>query len=615
MAVISGICFFLFGPFLSIIRINSINNSVNNMGAYFLEHNKLNRVLEVLDLSIIFYNSVSVLLALVFGILAFRYLHQKKEVDFYHSQPIHRTKLFITTYLAGLAALYMPMMVMYFLNLAIVAIFGYGAVISAIAVAAHLGYMILFSLASYSLAVFAGQLTGTTATHTAMTALLCFIVPITAMVWSLAMQLFRATAAYSYEGEFLANSFKFSPVAAMLRTHFIGLPTFPVPFGKIKMTFVLPEFSTLLIQIISILVFTLVAWKLYSLRKSEACGSAMVYGFTEPVLKGYVMFLAGFGVASIILSFSTKTFFYLTFFLFAILAHMVCEVILRKDFKAMLGHKKECGALLLVLLILLMCLRFDVTGFDRYVPEESQVNDIHITAFNGWYNYGTGIFNNTEVGITDPETKHLTLNLIQAVVDKQCYQKSRFENHALVEGDNYYSNITVSYHMNNGKTIYRNYRNVPLSKVREEYLALSNDENYRDYVYREVLSADPGYLETLEINDLSKNRYRMIYSKNDVPAEVATETGVDSKPVQSNFSTFDQQGYATAVAILKAYQQDLQDRTGDALLQESNWTPEYEMQLFFRVEEMGGSGKIDYFSVPVFPCDTRTITLLKNIQF
>lgn len=117
-------------------------------------------------------------LAVVMSCVMQRYLHRKVSVDFYHSLPIKRGKLFASQLVSGYLILLIPTVVMFVIALIVITANGgmNGNVMTGSLVT--LGEGIVYSLLFYGLASLVGVVTGVTAVHLILTAVAIFIVPI-----------------------------------------------------------------------------------------------------------------------------------------------------------------------------------------------------------------------------------------------------------------------------------------------------------------------------------------------------------------------------------------------------------------------------------------------------
>lgn len=95
------------------------------------------------------------ILALVAGISAFRYLHVKNQTDFFHALPIRRGQLFASRALTGILAVLPSYLIGVLLSCAVIAAHGYGEILNApeivSSIAAHaVGFLLVYAVAVLS---------------------------------------------------------------------------------------------------------------------------------------------------------------------------------------------------------------------------------------------------------------------------------------------------------------------------------------------------------------------------------------------------------------------------------------------------------------------------------
>ncbi|MEG1501034.1 MAG: hypothetical protein RR396_03680, partial [Clostridiales bacterium] len=114
-----------------------------------------------------FYDSTNVFIIMIFIITAiisactvFKYLHNRKQVDFYHSLPLKREKLFISNFIGGLLLIIVPYLLNILLSLITIAGFGYFDQLHFMPMIQSIAVHLLFFLSIYSFTVLAAMLTG-----------------------------------------------------------------------------------------------------------------------------------------------------------------------------------------------------------------------------------------------------------------------------------------------------------------------------------------------------------------------------------------------------------------------------------------------------------------------
>ena len=616
IAVICSVVYGFAGPVFTMLKLDSLNIFSNLEKATVQAQNTGYQFDYQLDYQLVrwfqsegfmpLYFS-AIVLAAVIGCVMFFYLQQKKQVNFYHSQPITRTRLFLNQYTAGLILNIVPLLVMIAVSFVVVAAYGMGSIINIGAILQHTLYMLLFLLASYSIAAFAGQLAGTMATHMALNAVLHFGVPLAAWIVNIMYSLFFAT----YNGTpIIENCLKFSPFCAAFQylSEISYLSNSPV------MTVEAMAGSVLAAQIgMTVLLFA-ASWFLYQKRPSEAAGKAMVYPASEPILKAYLMFIVGIAAGLVFQAVGSRMFFYFAVITFAILMHMTCEVIIQHDFKAMGKRLSHCAVILVLILAVVGVFRFDLLGYDSYLPEPDEVQQVSLVVPGAEHLNSYGDDGNFT---QDADVKQGVYNLLQPIVNEKLYRSSDFDgNQSPYDYMNQETtSITVEYRLKNGNVKSRIYRAVTAESIEENYKALYNQNAYRESVYADVLQARPEDVYQMNVNgtgvynqETDAERQVMETTSTMVNGEIVVTTEAVSKeyPKQA------MQNYDTMAAILEAYKQDVCERQFEALKTAQKYT--IEIQLPPKPVSGRRYSSYYYFDVPVYETDTRTLAILEQIN-
>ena len=127
LAVICSVVYGFAGPIFTLLKLDSITRpsqsnylaSATEEGLLETHLGQMARWLHVEGFMMLYLSAV--VLAAIIGCVMFFYLQQKKQVNFYHSQPITRTRLFINQYVAGLLVNVVPLLLMVVLMFVLVA--------------------------------------------------------------------------------------------------------------------------------------------------------------------------------------------------------------------------------------------------------------------------------------------------------------------------------------------------------------------------------------------------------------------------------------------------------------------------------------------------------------
>ena len=120
---------------------------------------------------------VTAILAVVMTCVMLRYLKNRVEVDFYHSLPIGRRRLYLTRMLAGYLMVLVPLILMTAVSTAILA--ANGAMNQTVfdMVVKLFSDSVLYSLVYYGLGAVVGMISGVTGVHLVLTGVAVFLPP------------------------------------------------------------------------------------------------------------------------------------------------------------------------------------------------------------------------------------------------------------------------------------------------------------------------------------------------------------------------------------------------------------------------------------------------------
>ena len=618
LAFACGVVYFFAGPVFTLLYLNSMNfdSSHYDIPAVLHQSNveQIARWLSAEGMIPLYL--AAVVLSMILGCVMFSYLQHRRQVNFYHSQPIHRTRLFLNQYGIGFVMNMTLMVLMLALSMLIVVMYGLGDALAIGSILRHMFNMVVLSLASYSISVLAGQLTGTVLTHLALMLVMHFAVPLATVIVTYMGDIFLATC----DTTFPVIALYFSPICAMTLL-LTGYST------RYLMYMTAPAMATSLMMILLIIGvgFAVLSWYLYQKRPSEATGKSLIYPLTEPFVKAYLMFVGALGCGYVFYAVGSRAFFYFALITFAVLIHMVCQVIIEHDFKAIFHKMKQCAVITVLICAVVGVARFDLLGFDRYLPEPEKVQAVSFR-LNGVDNYSS-----TPAMSNDAQVKQHVYALLEPVVEGGLYRTSEFDGYQRVyyENGETYSNLYVTYTLNSGRKVTRTYRQVPVAIIQDEFAALYDLQAYRESMYAGVLSATVDRVTYMHVNNLT------IYSPavNDVRSHIAVSeiidmgysediayAVVDTKAVDVTYyngiptdlpDAGSAEAKALAKALLEAYKKDLMHRQFGTF--EEVELASMEVQILEEGIAFAQRGYDSYYyHLPVYPSDKHTVAILSQ---
>lgn len=331
--------------------------------------------------------SAATLLAAVFGLLAamavFSYLYSARSVSLFHALPLRREGLFLTSYLAGLGFLILPNLAVFLLALAAEAACG------AVVFSSLFTWLVVSSLLGlffYSFAVFCAMFTG----H--ILALPAFYVVLNGLAAGLAV-LFGQMAhefLFGFDGAAWLSGIAtwLSPILCLSACHVV-IPTVMDAAGSGRADYASAYFTGLgyvaLYALVGV-VLAVLALVAYRRRQLETAGDVVSVSWVRPVFKYGVAFCAAVALGETLYSLFSALLprgawgLLLMLLLWGAAGYFVAEMLLRKKFWVFRGSWKGCVVLLCCLTAAMCLMEFDVTGFERRVPDPARVQSVSLDA-------------------------------------------------------------------------------------------------------------------------------------------------------------------------------------------------------------------------------------------
>lgn len=422
---------------------------------------------------------VTCAVALLCGISGYAYLHSRTQIDMYHSLPVSRTQLFWSKYLSGILQFFLPFGI-HTLICAGIAASRDGFVIETVPY--MLSYVVLqlvvFVLV-YGATVLAVVLTGNMIVSILGAGVFVSYSAIISMLAYLLSERFFQT--YVTFGNRLGawsdeRVWCFSPLSMLLKL-------FVRPYNttmEAAQAFYRYDTSYVWVLAAAAVVYSLAAYFVSLKRASEAAGKSIAFRVTEPVIKTMIVIPFSFFAA---LFFSTISpddasdgwFLFGLVFSFVLLS-VFMEIIFRLDIRGAWMHKKQflfnaaCTALIFIVL------RYDVTGYDTYVPSDAQlqscavsieelmplVQNVRVSPF-GFHHLRSNEYRMANMqlqgnpSVMELARKAAKQQLVYCYFDAYEELRENPENIEIIKRQEHYQLVSFGYHLRNGKTIYRRY--------------------------------------------------------------------------------------------------------------------------------------------------------------
>ena len=413
-------------------------------------------------------------LAVISAFTGYQYLHSSVKLDFYHSLSIKRNRLFFVQYSSGAIIYIIPAFVCLLLNLAVGGVNGIlTGNVAALALKAFLVHF-LYYLLIYATAILAMMMTGKIVVAIlALGVFMSYALIISLLSTALMSRFFSTTLG---EGQLMESWTAYlSPFTFCFYVE-----------GKLSGTSasVGSKWLCLGILLALIVVLTGLCLRLYGIRRTEAANHSMAFQKTEGVIKVLLVvpisICAGFYVSMMVSTHPTIWLIAGTLFGVVILSALM-EFIYHMDIREVFHHKGQMLFSAVLAAGVILAFRYDVFGYDTYLPKKEDVSAMAIQyePVNGNYSYktvvtgnGTSTYYGEKYGLDESEVKDFDLIYELA---KEGVQQVKEEKQNGVR-------IAVKYELKSGRSVYRAYF-LPKETIDEQMAQVYNQEEFKRAVY------------------------------------------------------------------------------------------------------------------------------------
>ena len=385
-------------------------------------------------------NVLNMMIAIFLGIYLafefFRYMHSRKESDFYDSMPICKEKWFFNLFVSSVGLFILLATVTYTVEFSIVCSVGYGSKPMFMCILWNLICTIGTFMVCWVTTVLAMVMTGhSIIAFLGFGAIACYI----PLIIGYLIPLYANTFFETYVLRDLPSLYYcFSPVSlAYKATHNYGVWNIHEHW----------------LYMIGCYIFTLlvglVCYILFLRRPSESAGRAMAFEKTNSWIRIMIVIplalYAGLFLNEITSVNSTIWLLFGVVFATCLL-HGIIEAIFNFDIKALVSKKKQLFCTILFCLAFVFVFWADVFQFDNFVPDEDDVKCIKIDTY--FFDHNGNLINNLQDGLTGEYVD----DALDAIKDIRNHTEAP-------DSDDYiYTNdFKITYELKNGKTRQRRY--------------------------------------------------------------------------------------------------------------------------------------------------------------
>ena len=386
-----------------------------------------------------FVKAAFLVMAVVCGVALFAYLHNRQKVDFYHSLPISRTRLFANNFLTGIVCTLLTYFIMLAITLACVYAMGCGEAVRW----GEIGGAVLCNLIIFLLVYALTVLTTIVCGNTIITLLLLvwvFFSPMLIRILQIGLftnfyETYTSADAYYNLGlaAFLSPVFQYFGIDGL---HFRGSS---FVFGGTDGSSAL---GLLVGYLIAAAVVTALALFLFRIRRSERAGTALAFTPTKLPIKVYMCLVMGVAFGWVFGMIAGNFWFWPGLVIGTVLFHWIVEIIYAFDFRAIFAKPLHLLAILVVLVAGMLAMQFDVTGYDTWLPDREDITAVDIDSV-------------TAPQLTDPANIDAVYRLMEMGV-----QEVQKGTEVTPDNESDYRTVRITCQLGN-HTAARRYRSIP----------------------------------------------------------------------------------------------------------------------------------------------------------
>lgn len=338
------------------------------------------------------FSQVVVIIAVVLAIQGFSYLFSMDKQDFYESQPVSRMERFRNIYINGFLMFELPLVVCMFLSIGCAALMRAMDGITFLDAMIQLIRLTILFLSTYSIGITAVMLSGNLIISGLLAA---FVLAADQVIKDILRYLESAYfKTWAYLGE-KDPAFMLSPLynsgapRRWLGNHYnSGIVYSRITADGLR-TLVAASWKADLASLVVGVIFLLLAAKLYRMRKTEYAGKTVLYWPVRSFVRIVVSVAAGLFAGTIVirlfgsvLSRTGTVFVLLGVLVAAVLCAGVIEIIYDLDIWKFFGRFGEIVAAALAAALIFIVFRYDLVGYDRYVPASDKVESAALYVYS-----------------------------------------------------------------------------------------------------------------------------------------------------------------------------------------------------------------------------------------
>lgn len=465
---------------------------------------------------------LSVVVPTIAGLLIFRFIHSRKASVFVHSLPVKRSTNYISSVLAALTLMAIPVV----LNTVILMIMSVAAYSGCFGVGDCLTWMLLniFSLfVMFSCVCFISSITGNSFAAVGLTIIFHIIGFILAAAFTMFAEIFLF--GFAGEGELVEKVFN---------TAFITrIPTIMTSWEHVREEVLASYIKDIGVFFILALVLYVIGGIFYSKRRMETAEDVAGFKCLNHIFKYLVTFMGALATFSIFSSsvYEAPVVLWIAVFIVSGVAYFGSEMLLRKTLRVWKSYKGYIAFVIICTLAVCFCAFTSFFGYETYVPSADKIESAAV--YNYYYNGEKPLLTDSDI-IAKAQTLHEKMSKKRTVLRDRIYE----------------TRIHIEYKLDNGKTVHRVY-NITEDELHTVMDSLYKNENFKkaseqiftpmESVYsinvsgdkyvnidedkeklRELVECVRKDISSLNYNRIKSNGWDLRLEINYVPAEVIT---------------------------------------------------------------------------------------------
>ena len=373
--IINGVVFFIY----ILCFILGMQNTLNQAKGMVLPREEIIGEVAAICEPALFIGVIMALLGLYAAIEGFHFLHSKKKMDFYGALPITREKQFAVLVTNQILMYVIPLVINTALCAIVVAMTGYGTMDAYVKLLYGAALYLGSFMVAWAIGIFAMIVTGNT--FVALFGIVAIVLYVPFVFFALFPGYCHTFLTTYVEHELNDIWYCFSPATIMSRLFLNWEET----------EWTMRSHGVWLIPLF-VWVVTLLAlsYVLYRKRRTETAGKAIAFDKYNSVLRFVIVIPVALIVGLVFWLMSAVAgpiWAFLGLVIGSVLSHMALEAIFALDMKKIFKHKLWLVGEVVVALVIAAIFMFDLTGYNNYIPEATEVKAVVVNWRDEVWNY------------------------------------------------------------------------------------------------------------------------------------------------------------------------------------------------------------------------------------